>query len=206
MPNIDLQETQDELQWLDKKLEIKARRLASGQSIMVRRGEVYGCDFGYNIGVELRGYHPCVIVENDATSATRWSVCVAPITHASQRQHMPASLVPITRQAGADGKTIIEGYADVAGIRAVSKARLTKRITRLLPSDMLEIDKALASITDLYEHYKRMSAKYDAAKKRGDAKEEKAKKLRQLLIEAEKILTGDADDDLRQRIAEALKL
>ncbi len=206
MANIDLQETKDELQWLEKKLEIKALRLTNGQRIAVRRGEVYGCDFGYNIGSELRGYHPCVIVENDATSATRRSICVAPITHASQRQHMPASLVPITRQIDANGNLMIEGYADVAGIRAVSKARLTRKKAVLPPADMLQIDKAIASITDIYGHYKALEKKLETAQKRGDAKEEKAKILRNLLMEAEKNLPADLNSNLRERIAEALKI
>lgn len=206
MAHIDLQETKDELQWLEKKLEIKALRLINGQRVAVRRGEVYGCDFGYNIGSELRGYHPCVIVENDATSTTRRSVCVAPITHASQRQHVPASLVPITRQTDANGNLMIEGYVDVAGIRAVSKARLTCKKAVLPPADMLQIDKAIASITGIYGHYNAIEKKLETAQKRGDAKEEKARILRALLIEAEKNLPVGLDGDLRERIAGALQL
>ena len=206
MPNIDLQETQEELQWLEKKLDIKANRVIRARRRPVRRGEVYGCDFGYNIGSELRGYHPCVIVENNATSANRHSICVVPITHAANRQVIPASLVPITRQADQSGNTIVEGFADVAGIRTVSKARLTTKKTVLPASDMLEIDKQLATLTDLYSYYSDLNRRLATAQQRGNAKEEKARKLRALLIEAEKELPDSLAGDLRQRITDALKL
>lgn len=205
MANIDLQETKDELQWLEKKLDIKARRLIPGQTISVKRGEVYGCDFGYNIGTELRGYHPCVIIENDATSINRQSVCVAPITHATQRKKS-ALLVPITQQTDAQGKLLIEGYVDVAGIRSVSKARLTQRKAVLTKADMLAVDRALASVTDLYGYYKTVEGKLETAQKRGDAKEEKIKVLRSLLLDVQKELSPNSDQTLKQRIQEALAL
>lgn len=205
MANIDLQETKEELQWLEKKLDIKARRLIPGQTISVKRGEVYGCDFGYNIGTELRGYHPCVIIENDATSINRQSVCVAPITHATQRKKS-ALLVPITQQTDAQGKLLIEGYVDVAGIRSVSKARLTQRKAVLTKADMLDVDRALASVTDLYGYYKTVEGKLETAQKRGDAKEEKIKVLRSLLLDVQKELSPNSDQTLKQRIQEALAL
>ncbi len=205
MANIDLQETKDELQWLEKKLDIKARRLIPGQTISVTRGEVYGCDFGYNIGTELRGYHPCVIIENDATSINRQSVCVAPITHATQRKKS-ALLVPITQQTDAQGKLLIEGYVDVAGIRSVSKARLTQRKAVLTKADMLAVDRALASVTDLYGYYKTVEGKLETAQKRGDAKEEKIKVLRSLLLDVQKELSPNSDQTLKQRIQEALAI
>lgn len=206
MANIDLLETQEELQWLEKKLDIKSKRLASSQRKTVKRGEVYGCDFGYNLGSELRGYHPCVIIQNNATSVNLQTVCVAPITHASSRTSRPASLVPIAQQKDTTGKVIIEGYADIANLRALSKARLTKYIATLSTIDMQKIDAEIAAVTDLYGYYKDAQSKIQIAQNRADAKEEKIKKLRKVLQETEKLLTEKEYAELRETITEALKL
>lgn len=206
MDRIDLRETQEELQWLEQKLEIKARRLRGSSRSAVKRGQVYGCDFGYNIGTELRGYHPCLIVESNVTSGSRQSVCVAPITHAANRTHLPPSLVPITTQSDENGNTILEGYVDVAGMRVVSKARLTRLKAELPRSDMLLVEKAMASLTGLYGHYADMQKKYITAQKRGDAKEDKIRKMRALLLRIEADTSLALPSMLREELEETLKL
>lgn len=206
MDCIDLKETQEELQWLEQKLEIKARRLQSGPRPAVKRGQVYGCDFGYNIGTELRGYHPCLILESNASSGSRQSVCVAPITHAAARRQLPPSLVPITTQMDADGRPILEGYVDVAGMRVVSKARLTRLKAELPRGDMLLVEKAMASLTGLYAHYADLQKKCIAAQRRGDAKEEKIRRMRALLLRMEADAALDLPSGLREELEEILKL
>lgn len=205
MPDIDLIETQEELQWLEKKLSIKANRLIPSYRMKVRRGEVYGCDFGYNLGSEMRGYHPCVVLQNNAISNMR-TVFVAPITHAGSRSHTSPSLVPIAQQKDAGGKLMIEGYVDVAGARSVSKARLTSCKAILPPTEMKSIDAALASLTDLYGYYADMERKYKAAEIRGDSKEVKIKALRKALQGVKEALPDDVDQELLLTINEALNL
>ncbi len=203
MPNIDLQETQEELQWLEKKLGIKAQR-----SVLrtVKRGEIYGCDFGYNIGSELRGYHPCVIIQNNTTTINLRTVCVAPITHASTRATIPASLVPIDQQTDANGNILIEGYADIANIRTVSKARLTRLKTTLSADDMKKIDSALSSITDLHHYYKDLSNKLTRAQQHANLRSEKVKNIRKILLEIDQMTAEELPDAVRQKIHEALKV
>lgn len=205
MPNIDLIETQEELQWLEKKLDIKANRLVPSSSMIVRRGEVYGCYFGYNVGSEMRGYHPCVILQNNSVVNMR-TVFVAPITHASSRSHTSPSLIPIAQQKDAAGNLLIEGYVDVAGARSVSKARLTRCKTVLPAAEMERIDNALASLTDLYGYYRDMKRKYTAAEKRGNQKEEKIKALRKVLQEVKAALPDNTEEKLLLAINKALNL
>lgn len=205
MPQIDLFETQEELKWIEKKLDIKANRLVPSYRMNVRRGEVYGCDFGYNLGSEMRGYHPCVILQNNAASSMR-TAFVAPITHASSRSHTSPSLVPIARQVDSRGKLLIEGYVDVAGARSVSKARLTSCKTTLPAAEMKKVDVALASLTDLYGYYKDLENKYKVAEGRGNQKEEKIKALRTALQKIEKALPDETDEQLRATIRNALNL
>lgn len=204
MPDIDLKETQEELQWLEKKLNIKATRLANGQKISTRRGEVYWCEFGYNLGSELRDSHPCVIVQNNTTSLNLRTVLVAPITHASNRANKPASLVPITQQKDSSGKILIEGYADVANMRTISKARLGRRITTLTATDMQSIDSEIATVTDLYHHYKDVTDKLTRAQAHANLRSEKVKKIRAILQEIKNMPEEELPASVRAKISDAL--
>lgn len=206
MPDIDLKETQEELQWLEKKLSIKATRLANGQKVITNRGEVYWCEFGYNLGSELRDRHPCVIVQNNTTAMNRRTVLIAPITHASARTSKPASLVPITQQKDSAGNVIIEGYTDVANMRTISKARLGRRITSLTAADMQNIDSAIASVTDLYHYYKDVTGKLARAQAHANLRSEKVKKIRAILQEIENMPVEDVPASVRSKITEALKV
>lgn len=206
MPVIDLKETQEELQWVEQKLSIKATRLAKGQKISTLRGEVYWCDFGYNLGSELRGRHPCVILQNNTSSMNMRTVLVAPITHASARANKPAALVPIARQVSPAGAVVIEGYVDTANMRTVSKARLAMRITTLPAADMLNIDSAVSSVTDLYHHYKDVSDKLARARTHAEARAEKVKKIRAVLQEIDALPEEEVPAAVRAKIAEALNI
>ena len=206
MPVIDLKETQEELQWVEQKLSIKATRLAKGQKIGTLRGEVYWCDFGYNLGSELRGRHPCVILQNNTSAMNMTTVLVAPITHASARVNKPAALVPITRQVSPAGAVVIEGYVDTANMRTVSKARLAMRITTLPAADMLNIDSAVSSVTDLYHYYKDVSDKLARARTHAEARGEKVKKIRAVLQEIAALPEEEVPAAVRSKIAEALNI
>ena len=206
MAIIDLNETQEELRWLDKKLALKADKLQGQPLIAVRRGEVYWCEFGYNMGSEMRGKHPCVVVQGDSSSKNLRTAIVAPITHAANRNRNTASLVPLTSIADSAGKSILEGYVDTANIRSVSKARLVKLITRLNDSDMRNIDSALASCMGLYHYYKDGLNNLEKARTRGDLKEAKARELRKSIEAAQQAIEAGNIDKAQSILADALNL
>lgn len=206
MSTIDLKETQEELQWLEKKLSLKATRLNKGQSIKTSRGEVYWCEFGYNLGSEMRSCHPCVIVQNNTTAMNLRTVLVAPITHASTRTNKPASLVPIEQQKDPSGKILVEGYADTANMRTISKARLGQRLTTLPAADMQRIDAAIASVTGLYRYYKDVADKLTRAQAHAARRDEKVKKLRSILQEIESMPGDEVSAAVREKITEALNV
>lgn len=188
MPKIDLVETQDELAWLREKLAIKATRLAVCSKRTIKRGEAYGCDFGYNIGAELRGYHPCVVLQSNSAPATLETLIVAPITHAASRGQIPQTLVQITTQKDQSGKTILEGYVNLSGIKAVSKARLTKKIASLPKSDLEKIDSEIATQLGIYHYYSDMENKLNKARTYSDSRDKQLKQLRALLQEIDDAL------------------
>lgn len=205
MTTIDLQETQMELRWLDKKLALTSN-VKTSQLRTVHRGEVYQCEFGHNVGSEMRNVHPCVIIQNDSSAPNSWTVCVVPITHAATRNTFPPALVQITQQFDVKQRIIIEGYADVAQIKCVSKARLHQHICTLPSGDMKNIDKQLATITDLYDYYLKNEKKLQTAIKRADDKESKIKVLRKYLQNIADVVDGNSAEKVRELIKEALNL
>ncbi|NCB52851.1 MAG: type II toxin-antitoxin system PemK/MazF family toxin [Clostridia bacterium] len=204
MPTIDLIGTQKELQWLEKKLAITSGLQAS-QNRTVKRGEVYLCEFGHNLGSELRGIHPCVIVQNDSSAPNSYTVCAVPITHAAGRMTIPPSLVPITRQTDANG-LVIEGYANVSQVKCISKGRLTKPICTLPVQDIQAIDKQLASVIGIYNYYLDVEKKLETATKRAEDKETKIKALREYLSLIEKNVSGDNRQVILDLVEKALNL
>ena len=207
MPSIlDLKETQAELDWLNKKLSIKAKKLQGQPLCSVRRGEVYWCEFGYNLGSEIRGTHPCVVIQNNAGTVKLRTAIVAPITHAGNRSVVNPLLVPITTQHGPNGSVYLEGYVDLANLRTVSKARLKSMIAKLPKQDILLLDERIASVFDIYSYYKDQTEKLDKAIKRGDDKEIKVKALRDALMKIQSISDHGTTEGIGEIIVEALKL
>lgn len=205
MPQIDLLETQKELQWLEKKLSLTAG-LVTSQKRTILRGQVYQCDFGHNVGSELRESHPCVVVQNDSSAPNSLNVCVVPITHAYSRKSIPPVLVPVTQQTKSTGKIIIEGYANVAQIRCVSKGRLHHQICVLTQNDMQKIDIQIASFFGLYHYYQQAKKSLKTASERAVAKEKKIKQLRSALTEISGVASQDCKNQIQKIIDAAMKL
>lgn len=204
-PELYLSNTKDELEWLKEKLQI-ATQIRHGQVRTTKRGEVYGCSFGYNIGAELRDYHPCVVIQRDSVASNGFTVLVAPITHASNRSSIPHYFVPIKQQLDANGQILVEGYVNVAAMRSVSKARLTKFKALLSVQDMQAIDSEIATSLDLYHYHANCDAKLVTARKRADDAVEKIKKLRAALTAVAAGLPQEGAESLDKIIQDALAL
>jgi len=77
-------------------------------------------------------------------------VIVAPITHTQKK--IPVC-VPISEKHDANGTVILDGYANLSGLRAVSSYRLAGLICELDNSEMKLIDAAIAKHLDIIHHY-----------------------------------------------------
>ena len=62
--NIDLNKVQIMLEWLKTKLYLDTIA-AKAQKRVVKRGQVYKCNFGYGVGSEMQKERPCVVIQND---------------------------------------------------------------------------------------------------------------------------------------------
>ena len=140
MPAIDLLKTQRLMNWASTKVFLHSNA-GSAAVRKIKRGEIYWCYLGENIGSEESKKRPCLIVQNDSGNTTSPNTIVAPITNAPGD---PRIVVPInTQMHPTTRQVIIEGYVLTANIVTVSKARLGNCITTLTKPEMDMIDNAL---------------------------------------------------------------
>jgi mRNA interferase MazF len=149
---IEVKKAQVYLEWLKEKLFLDSKSTQRERKI-VRRGEVYYCDFGVGIGCEMRKKRPCVVLQNDSGNRNSSTTIIAPITHTNA--DLPI-VVPIDEQRNKSGNIIIDGYVNLGNVVCVSKARLSSYTTKLEKEEMLNIDRAISVSLDIDKHYKKL--------------------------------------------------
>lgn len=151
--DIDYMETTLHLEWLKEKLRLN-NNATSAQRRIVKRGEVYDCDFGVGIGSEERKKRPCVILQNNTANKNSGIVLVAPISHTYSNSPV---VVPITTQTDSNGLTLLDGYVLIGNMMSVSKARLGNKISIIPPSEIKDIEKAILIQVGLWDKFNRMN-------------------------------------------------
>jgi len=135
---IELEKIQTMLDWLKSKLYLDSIA-EKAKTRIVRRGEVYECNFGIGIGSEMQKIRPCVIIQGNVGNINSSNVIVAPITHTNKPLPCMAKLNPQSNNQG----IILDGFVNLSNIQTISKARLGNFISRLSKEDIKEIDRAL---------------------------------------------------------------
>lgn len=157
--SVELSDAQKYISWMNTKSRLNAiASNAAGR--FVKRGQVYWCHFGLNIGSEMSKStpRPAVIVSNFNTNRSSSNVIVVPVTH---NQNQLPYLVPITPVTDTNGDVILDGQVDTADVICVSKARLGDLITTLTTAQMKEIDESISISLDLMHYYSDEVSKYD---------------------------------------------
>lgn len=90
----------------------------------LKRGQVYWCEFGENIGSEQCQKRPAVVLQNDSANFSSPNTIVAPITNTADSN---ASVCSLNRPANSP----VQGYVLLGNIVTVSKARLGDYICKL---------------------------------------------------------------------------
>jgi mRNA interferase MazF len=150
--NIDLEKTQNYLEWLSKKIYLDAVS-DNAKKRVVKRGEVYRCSLGLGIGSEESKQRPCVVIQYDAANSASPNTIVAPITHT--HSHLPV-VVPITTKQDSGGNILLDGNVLLGNIVCVSKARLGDYVTTLSTEEMDSVDEAIAISVDIKRHYDKL--------------------------------------------------
>jgi len=151
--NIDLSKTQIYLEWLKTKLFLDSRA-SYARNRIVKRGEVYKCNLGQNIGSEECKERPCVIIQYDAGNTKSPNTIVAPITHSNSK--LPI-VIPIADKYDSDGNIIVDGNVLLGNIVCVSKARLGEFIINLETDEIKKVDEAIAISLDIKRHYDKLN-------------------------------------------------
>lgn len=178
--DIDLTKVQRFLEWLKTELYLDVTALRA-KNRLVKRGQVYRCNFGMGVGSEMQKDRPAVIVQNAVGNMKSGNTIVIPITH--DTSILPCT-VNITPQYEPDGITLkLDGQANASNIMCVSKARLGEYICDLPSADMKAIDESLAKTMDLMRYY-------------ANIKQKLADKLK--YVEKIKAERNDAQDTLKE--------
>lgn len=111
----------DYILWFEEKYKLKFRN--STNHIVVKKGEIYYCNFGRNVGSEQDKFRPALILQNDIGNIHSTTTIVAPITDeikATLPTHVDVKL--LKPDCSVNGLILIEQ------LRCVSKNRLSNRM------------------------------------------------------------------------------
>lgn len=154
--NISISKVQQFLDWLKTKLYLDSNA-SNASKRLVKRGQVYRCNFGVGIGSEMQKDRPAIVIQNDIGNLKSGNTIVIPITHDTST--LPC-MAPITPHYEADGTTLLlDGQANTSNIMCVSKARIGNYICDLSDADMKKVDEALAKTVGLMGYYSDLSKK-----------------------------------------------
>lgn len=194
---IELGQVQKMLEWLKTKLYLDSIA-PNARSRVVKRGQVYRCNFGCGIGSEIQKERPAVIVQNDVANSRSGNTIVIPITHDTSTLSCVANITPLTDTAG---NIILDGQANTSNMMCISKARLGDFVGTLSKSDMKNIDEAMAKTVGLMGYYSDLTKRlYDKLEYISKIKDER-NKAQDELAELRKILELSKDISLTEHIS-----
>ena len=136
---ISISKIQHLLEWIKTQIYLDSIS-DKAKNRIVRRGEIYQCNFGIGIGSEMQKERPCLIIQGNVGNINSSNVIVAPITHTDKPIPSMAHFEP---KKDEQGNLILDGQVNLSNIQTVSKARLGNFITKLSKEDMKSIDHSL---------------------------------------------------------------
>lgn len=158
--NTELSNAEKFVDWLKTKSRLNSISSSAGTRF-VKRGQVYWCHFGINIGSEMSktSPRPAIIVQNYIGNSKSPNTIVVPVTHDSGNLPCLVPLTPIVDSSS--GKIILDGQANTANIVCISKARLGDLITTVSNADMKKVDDSMAQTLELLHYQKALEEKYE---------------------------------------------
>ncbi|MBQ8590893.1 MAG: type II toxin-antitoxin system PemK/MazF family toxin [Firmicutes bacterium] len=154
---IELIWVQRMMEWMRRKVYLETM-VPSAKNRIVKRGQVYRCDFGQGIGSEMQKERPAVIIQNDIGNIHSSNTIVLPITH---NQRMAPCIVTIEPQWDTNGELIVDGQVNASNIMCISKARLGNYITVLSSAEMRKVDEAIAKSVGIISYYSGIKKKLE---------------------------------------------
>jgi len=106
----------------------------------VRRGDISYADLSPVVGSEQGGTRPVLIVQNDTGNRHSPTVIAAAITSQVNKARLPTHITVSGREVGLSKDSVIL----LEQIRTIDKKRLREHMGRLTPSQMDQVDTAIA--------------------------------------------------------------
>ena len=203
--SVELSNAQLFISWMNTKSQLNAIAPNAAKRF-VKRGQVYWCHFGLNVGSEMSKVtpRPAVVVSNFKTNKNSANVIVIPVTH---NQSQLPYLVPITPITDPAGNILLDGQADTADIICVSKARLGDLITTLSSAQMKDIDKSIAISLDLIHYHAEETEKYNKLTKYVAQVKEERNQAQDTLEQLKQLISQNGFDEKNQeKIRELLDI
>jgi mRNA interferase MazF len=109
------------------------------QVIYPRRGEIYLVGFDPAVGHEIRKTRPALILQNDIGNEFSPTTIVAALTSRISSHPYPVEVVIGPAQSGLRSPSTVR----LDQLRTVDRSRLLKRIGKIVPETMEQVDTAL---------------------------------------------------------------
>lgn len=110
----------------------------NGETIMVKRGEIYYADLSPVVGSEQGGIRPVLIVQNDVGNKYSPTVIAAAITSQMNKAKLPTH-VELNESTGLQKNSVLL----LEQLRTIDKTRLGTRVGSLNKETMSKVDSAL---------------------------------------------------------------
>lgn len=201
-PKIDLVKTQRQLDWFKHKLFLDMISNNAKRRI-VKRGQVYWCDFGIGVGSELEKDCPAVIIQDNLPNKCSSNTIVVPITH--NDSDLPCMIPLKERIDEATSKPILDGNVNASHIVTVCKSRLGDYICDLSENEMKLIDQAVSKELDINHYYLDLKKEYDKLIDKFNATTEECETYKTALNSIVALFELDEDVDLMNFLADLKK-
>lgn len=189
------------IEWSSFKLALHTRANRA-KSRKIKRGQVYRCYLGENIGNEESKERPCVILQNDVGNIHSPNTIVAPITNTAG---VPRITLPIATQY--DGvEVLLTGNILLGNIVTVSKARLGDLVSTIPSHEMEEVDRKLMTSVGLFAKFKDLSDRLEKDKKFITRINNENFKRKDLLEGIRSKLKIENDDEILSEIEKLIKV
>lgn len=179
-------------QWMTKKFRL-IKNVNAATRRKPRRGQVYWCEFGENVGSEQSERRPALILSNNPSNQSSPNVIVAPITNTASAN---ASVYPLARPTTSP----IQGNVLLANIKTISKARLGDLIDELdANTEMPKVEDAMYNALGVAHKFKTLQQQLDRTTKHLDSVK-KARNLAQDILKEIEVELGLAEGATKEDI------
>ena len=155
--NIEISRVQRILDWVKTQIYLDASA-DNARNRVIKRGQVYYCNFGYGIGSEMQKERPAVILQIDAANKRSGNTIVVPITH--DEPILPC-MAKISDYYDGNGNVVLNGSINTSNIMCVSKARLGDFICNLNSNDLNVLERTVLYSIGLEQTFSKLEFKIE---------------------------------------------